>query len=425
MSTSRFTPQRAIPPTFPDVLRNLGREVLRYFPRGAKQPAGFDAEAWILEFCRDYFRRGGKPPAAALSSAAVSAAAAAAAAGAAAGGAGAPGSGGELAAADELGDHMLSLFRSADSDGSGSLDIKELRALLHRVGDDLGLGTADVRLLLSMTDADGDGRVTYAEFVPLALQVITLIKAKQAQADAADATHAAALQGAKYALVHGFTQGELQAKLIDAFRMVDGDRDGLISGSELAAALHGSGLGLSRKDVVLLVAEADMDASGLLSFAEFAPMCFNLLADQIAKQLEIELTPSEQTAIESLLVRDCENYDRDGAGRVHHAAIVAVLRDSDLHLSWLQQQALAANAAPDADGLVDYRAFAARAAPLVRAVLSTSTNVEAAQRLLDARAAPHVNAMDRPAFEAQLAAALPLADPSAPAPGAFRAARLQ
>lgn len=318
---------------------------------------------------------------------------------------------------------MLSLFRSADADGSGSLDIKELRALLHRVGDDLGLGTADVRLLLSMTDADGDGRVTYAEFVPLALQVITLMKAKQAQAEAADATHAAALQGAKYALVHGFTQGELQAKLIDAFRMVDSDRDGLISASELAAALHGSGLGLSRKDVSLLVAEADMDASGLLSFAEFAPMCFNLLADQIAKQLEIELTPSDQTAIEALLSRDCENYDRDGAGRVPHAVIVAVLRDSDLHLSWLQQQALAANAAPDADGLVDYRSFAARAAPLIRAVLATSTNVEAAQRLLDARAAPHVNAMDRPAFEAQLAAALPLADPTAPTPVSAAEAR--
>lgn len=190
---------------------------------------------------------------------------------------------------DDLESKIVEIFRSADRDGSGSLDQREFKAVLRTIGDELGLELPDVRLLMSLCDLDGDGRVTYVEFLPLALQVVSLIAAKQREGAERDKAHHASLQGAQFALVHGLTAAELQQKLVDAFRLVDADNDGLISAGELAAALHGSGLGLSRKDVNLLMSEADTDRSGRLDFSEFAPVCFNLLADNIAKQLEIEL----------------------------------------------------------------------------------------------------------------------------------------
>jgi Ca2+-binding EF-hand superfamily protein len=283
--TSRYTPARAVPPGFPDVLRDFSREVLRNYPRGRNAPA--DSQAFILEFAARYFANGGKPPAALKIKKQEGRATGA--------GSSAPGGSSKhqaVAALDDLENRIQQLFRAADRDNSGQLDPREMKAVLHALGSEIGLQQSDVRLLVSLGDTNGDGLISYPEFIPLAVQIISLIAAKAKEAQERGATKASAMIGAEYALVHGFTSVELQNRLLDAFRLVDQDADGLVSYEELNAALGGSGLGLSRKDINLITSEAmefDTNGDGRLNFAELAPMVFGLLADNIAKQLEIEL----------------------------------------------------------------------------------------------------------------------------------------
>ncbi|KAJ3078690.1 calmodulin-like 3 [Quaeritorhiza haematococci] len=62
-------------------------------------------------------------------------------------------------------------FKAYDKDGSGYLTVEEVRkvasALLH---DKRGFGKQDVEQLLKQVDANGDGKIQFAEFVKLANQ---------------------------------------------------------------------------------------------------------------------------------------------------------------------------------------------------------------------------------------------------------------
>jgi len=137
------------------------------------------------------------------------------------------------------------------------------------------------------------------------------------------------------------------------------------------------------------------------------PVLTSLLASRPPSALQ---TPTETHAIAALLLRECEAYDPGNTGQIPLVAVSAVLRDSDLHLSWLQQQAIAAQAAPDASGTVDYRAFVGPAASFIRALLKSQTDLAYVGRLLEARASPTVNGMDKAAFNSALLGVLQAVD---------------
>ena len=71
----------------------------------------------------------------------------------------------------ELEAMLEEMFKEADQDGNGTLDMAEFAKLMATTN--LGLSKAELDMLLAEADENTDGNVSYAEFVPLAGQLST------------------------------------------------------------------------------------------------------------------------------------------------------------------------------------------------------------------------------------------------------------
>jgi len=78
---------------------------------------------------------------------------------------------------DELKDFITDLFVEFDTDQNGHLDRKEFKAVMKTAK--LGLSNKDIRAIMAEADEDGSGFIEYREFVPLMVDLITLLKAKE------------------------------------------------------------------------------------------------------------------------------------------------------------------------------------------------------------------------------------------------------
>jgi hypothetical protein len=54
---------------------------------------------------------------------------------------------------------------------------------------------------------------------------------------------------------------------------------------EFKHCLRSAALGLSRKDINMLMSKVDVDEDGLVSYAEFLPICFSILVERFADQM--------------------------------------------------------------------------------------------------------------------------------------------
>ena len=64
---------------------------------------------------------------------------------------------------------LISLFKEADKDGSGSLDLAEFEELMTTAN--LGLSKQELKMILADIDEDQNAQISYSEFVPLAVEV--------------------------------------------------------------------------------------------------------------------------------------------------------------------------------------------------------------------------------------------------------------
>ena len=134
------------------------------------------------------------------------------------------------AAAEE---ELRTLFTSLDTDGSGELELPELRRLVKRLGADEKVAAR----LLNTMDTDHDGTVGFAEFC------------------------------AVVAPLYSTAGGQLRA----AFDLFDTDGSGCLDRAEMAAIFSRLGVtGASRPEVMAkLFDEADADHDDKISFEEF------------------------------------------------------------------------------------------------------------------------------------------------------------
>eukprot|EP00644_Phytophthora_capsici_P010889 jgi/Phyca11/104168/e_gw1.9.881.1 len=66
-------------------------------------------------------------------------------------------------------EELTAQFRLSDADGSGSIDEKEFRALLKRMGMQISAAEADA--LVSSIDVNGDGLMDFNEFVQMVVRL--------------------------------------------------------------------------------------------------------------------------------------------------------------------------------------------------------------------------------------------------------------
>lgn len=316
---------------------------------------------------------------------------------------------------EELRERITTIFLDADRDGNGYLDAREFKDVVQAFTRELGLPSANVRRIMAEADENADGCIEYHEFVPLAVDLIQTLIARQKFEEEKQAREDEAVEKSRLFLLHGMSKEELEDVLTEMFRQADTDGSGMLSRSEFRNALKSTKLGLTRREINVLLAEVDTDADGQISYEEFLPLCFNLLVEIVSQEFETASTPSNEAEMKEFFTHLFSSGDVEGRGLLPPHDLAELLRRADLGLTSVQISSLLAEAVVDDDGLVDYNVFAQDAAAIVAALIDVQTNQEKAAKLQEYRRSSDgtVMGMSQSEFEGAMAAALSTADSDA------------
>ncbi|MCO5588008.1 hypothetical protein L7F22_041962 [Adiantum nelumboides] len=131
---------------------------------------------------------------------------------------------------------LKQMFKSMDTDGSGTLTYEELKAGLAKQG--AKLTEYEVRQLMEAADVDGNGSIDYAEFITATMHMNKVDK---------------------------------EEHLFSAFQYFDKDRSGFITRDELRDALTKHNMG-DATTIAEIIAEVDSDQDGRINYDEFVAM---------------------------------------------------------------------------------------------------------------------------------------------------------
>ena len=276
----------------------------------------------------------------------------------------------------------------------------------------LGLDDKQMKLLMAEADSDSDGQIDYFEFVPLAVDLITSLQAKmEVKADEEDEEDRARLAANEY-MLHGMSKESLNAVILDVFKKADKDNSGELTIKEFHDCMKEADLGLTRKEINVLMHSVDVDLSGTISYEEFAPLCFDILVEILKDELlQAQRTPDE---LEQYLLGQFSGADTEGLGKLKVPALRDALRIADLGLTRLQILTVVSEAPQDEAGNVDYQAFTPKAAKMCYALLDWEVQRErqvAIQQLTEGGGGDLVHGRTEDEVFEILAAACQAADP--------------
>eukprot|EP00441_Pelagodinium_beii_P043323 CAMPEP_0197652770 /NCGR_PEP_ID=MMETSP1338-20131121/34651_1 /TAXON_ID=43686 ORGANISM="Pelagodinium beii, Strain RCC1491" /NCGR_SAMPLE_ID=MMETSP1338 /ASSEMBLY_ACC=CAM_ASM_000754 /LENGTH=150 /DNA_ID=CAMNT_0043227713 /DNA_START=49 /DNA_END=501 /DNA_ORIENTATION=- len=129
-------------------------------------------------------------------------------------------------------------FKQFDEDKDDKLSLAELGGLLSALGQNPS--EVELREMAGNTENDYDMRIDFNLFLHL--------------------------------MSRKLKETDTEEELIEAFKVFDLDRDGLISAGELRASMHNLGEKLTDHEVDEMVREADADGDGLINYDEFVKM---------------------------------------------------------------------------------------------------------------------------------------------------------
>jgi len=332
-----FAGQFQIPPEFPEVLKAFTREVLRI------QPAN------IEDFAVKYFERC---------------------------------EGGEYAnqeeeeelSLDRIEEIVQNLFTEYDRDHNGYLDAKEFRELMNDFSSRVSMPKDEIYRFMAEADMDDDGKIQYAEFVPVALTIIQTLHAQKRMYSQDEVV----TQAAEDYLVHGMTETELTGIMTDIFQKMDISQTGRLSKAEFIGGLTHMELGLTRREINAIILQVDTNEDGEITYEEAVPFFFNVLQKMTAmKMLENEMANDELAVLITNLFHERDTTD---SGLVYFDDIKDVLHQAQLGLSRVQLYAVDSAAEPNDEGYVLYREFVPRAVTIIKDMLSFEKNVAMSKR---------------------------------------------
>eukprot|EP01043_Picozoa_sp_COSAG02_P071238 COSAG02_NODE_12937_length_1470_cov_0.827863_1_plen_136_part_10 len=125
----------------------------------------------------------------------------------------------QLFSAAEMEEYLSNLFHESDSDGNGWLDPQEFKEIM--IAADIGLTTEDIYEIMLAADENGDGKIEYAEFVPIAAETIQALQAREEM----ERKDAEMLEDAEFAaemyLSRGLTKEDLDSIIMAEFQRAD------------------------------------------------------------------------------------------------------------------------------------------------------------------------------------------------------------
>ncbi|KAL4204056.1 hypothetical protein AMTRI_Chr01g107810 [Amborella trichopoda] len=131
---------------------------------------------------------------------------------------------------------LKEMFRSMDTDNSGTITFEELKAGLPKLGT--RISESEVRQLMEAADVDGNGTIDYIEFITATMHLNRM---------------------------------EKEDHLYTAFEYFDKDKSGYITMEELEQALKKYNMG-DEKTINEIIAEVDTDRDGKINYDEFVTM---------------------------------------------------------------------------------------------------------------------------------------------------------
>ncbi|KAK7406078.1 hypothetical protein VNO78_07695 [Psophocarpus tetragonolobus] len=131
---------------------------------------------------------------------------------------------------------LKEMFKSMDTDNSGTITFEELKAGLPKLGTKLS--ESEVRQLMEAADVDGNGTIDYIEFITATMHMNRM---------------------------------EREDHLYKAFEYFDKDRSGYITMEELESALKKYNMG-DDKTIKEIITEVDTDNDGRINYEEFVAM---------------------------------------------------------------------------------------------------------------------------------------------------------
>eukprot|EP00327_Prymnesium_parvum_P015897 CAMPEP_0113252014 /NCGR_PEP_ID=MMETSP0008_2-20120614/12427_1 /TAXON_ID=97485 /ORGANISM="Prymnesium parvum" /LENGTH=639 /DNA_ID=CAMNT_0000100107 /DNA_START=62 /DNA_END=1981 /DNA_ORIENTATION=- /assembly_acc=CAM_ASM_000153 len=286
--------------------------------------------------------------------------------------------------AAELEGLLVNIFTQADLDENGVLDEKEFKALLDTA--DLNLTDAEKKQLMAMADVNTDGMISYAEFAPLGADIIQTMRMRRLHMEALAYRGEVAEVQARESL-HGLQEEEMTEFLVEAFRRFDVDQSGYLDLKEMKECLlqldlrprHGKEpVRLSQREVAIVMAYMDDDASGVIEYNEFAPRMFNWMVEA----MKLGFMQTHVTELEAYLQQHVASYDSESTGVLSRSTMKQALKEADLlkpPLTQIQVLTLLADADFDEDDNLDYAPFISDAAPLVQGMCDPALNYRRAE----------------------------------------------
>ncbi|MQL94772.1 hypothetical protein Taro_027419, partial [Colocasia esculenta] len=131
---------------------------------------------------------------------------------------------------------LKEMFKSIDTDNSGTITYDELKAGLHKLGTKLS--EPEVQQLMEAADVDGNGAIDYIEFITATMHMNRM---------------------------------EREGHLYMAFEYFDRDKSGYITKDELEQALKKYNMG-DEKTIKEIITEVDTDNDGRINYDEFVAM---------------------------------------------------------------------------------------------------------------------------------------------------------
>ena len=276
--------------------------------------------------------------------------------------------------AEQLKELLNATFKDADADSSGALSLAEFKTVLTSL--DLGLNPKEVKQVMMEADFDGNGEISYEEFIPMAVDLVQTMYAKIEARAQRDADEQAAMEEAKHYLVHGMSKEQVEGVMMEIFNKSDADGSGALSITEFQKCCKDADIGLTRKEINLLMHSCDVDGDGQISYEEFVPLCFEMLTEILKEELlQEKQSPSE---LEAFLI-DIFLKDATDDGLLDPQTLKDLIKRADLGLTRLQILSIVAEASYDEEDKVDCKKFAPLAASMIYKMLDMDSQIEKAE----------------------------------------------
>lgn len=290
------------------------------------------------------------------------------------------GRGGTQISGEELQEMVLEMFLQADDDRNGYLDRGEFKRILQSA--ELNLSKKDIRNVMAECDENDDGVIEYREFMPVMVELITAAQARQEAEEEAAADEMEAQFEAEDFFLRGMTADDLEAIMTKIFKDHDEDGNGSLDRKEFKACLNSADLGLTRKEINMLLSEADEDGNGVVDYEEFIPLCFKILVEKFKEDYLRTKALQEAGELEAIMLDEFVAQGLDPSGKMSRKKVKKVMENINADffgLSRVQIVTVLGLAEADGQGEVDVARFLRSAQNMLFKLMeSTKQNDKAA-----------------------------------------------